>query len=147
MKLINYNKTLIILILLTTIFSYSRNLNIENNLRFVKQDTNKFYYQDKFERITKIFLNGKKKNYTREDVFGEDILDTKEKALSYAKYLFILNLPKIELNEPIEYKISQDKTSRLWFVNCRIVNAVLGGDVHLIFFKNNCKLLYFYKTS
>ncbi len=146
MKLRNY-KILVILLLLTTTFNYSNTIDIKYNLSFVKQDTIKFHYQDKFEKIVKIFLNGKKKNYKREDVFGEDILDTEEKALSYAKYLFMINLPKINPSEPVIYTISQDKTSRIWFVNCRLVNAVFGGDVHMIFFKNNCKLLFFYKTS
>ncbi len=135
-----------ILIFFTSL-SFSKVLIIKNAKTNILQDTTKFYYQEKFERIVKLFTKDKTLNFKKEEIYGDDILDTEEKALTFAKFIISVKLPKVDPNWPKEYTISQDKTSKLWFINCRFLKAAIGGDVHMIILKNNCKLLYYFKTS
>lgn len=105
-------------------------------------DTISFPRQVKFQFKTNEFL--KLKDIKREKYFGKDILDTKEKAVSFAKNLAILDYPN-SIKAINKYtKISEDATKQLWFVSISLAESgeALDAELSMIIFKNNCKVIF-----
>lgn len=111
------------------------------------QDTTKFYNLEKFERAVKTLLKGNAFNFKKEEMYPMDILNSKQKAIEYAKIILQLIYPNFQPLFEDRFTITDDSTSKLWFVNYSLPNSTFGGHIRLIIVKNNCKLLYYFKAS
>jgi len=82
--------------------------------------------------------------YDRENDFK--ILNNKEKARSFGANIALTNYP--DLLKPIRIKCSEDKTGKFWFIIIHVCPSenCFGGELELIVYKNNGKIVWYNHT-
>ena len=98
-------------------------------------------FENKLKEICKSCLTKNEKES------NQIILDNKEKAKSFAETLALSKYPN--LSKPIRIKCSEDKTSNFWFLIVHVcpTENCFGGELELIVYKKNCKVIWYYQTS
>lgn len=140
--------TIFILIVLTCITtnSYGQLARIKLKQGKIIIDTTYFSRQERFQNIVNDFQNEKYYIPEIENDPEHRILDTKFKALEFAKFIVKIKIGKRIDKYKKKFTISEDKEKNIWFVNCDILHGGFGGNVYMIIIKKNCKLLYYFET-
>lgn len=135
-------KILIILLFFNLSVSYGQN-NFNDLKNNVQVDT--IFNQNlkwKFQRYVDVFLEENKTDLNEISVIP-NLLDTKEKVAKFSMNLILIRYPMINEDVFTEVHVSEDKSSKIWFVDVR--NSI-GYPVHLIVFKTSCRVIYFFKV-
>jgi hypothetical protein len=133
-------KKFILITLFITTIAFSQNTNKKNT---------EFYLQEELQNFVDTLVNNEYLNFDKEVLKTKTLLDSKDKAIQFAKNLLLLKYPFLK-KEEIQFEISEDRTNKLWFVNATFNKNILsmtGKEVQMIIVKMNCKVLYFYVVS
>jgi hypothetical protein len=133
-------KKFILITLFITTIAFSQNTNKKNT---------EFYLQEELQNFVDTLVNNEYLNFDKEVLNTKTLLDSKDKAIQFAKNLLLLKYPFLK-KEEIQFEISEDRTNKLWFVNATFNKNILsmtGKEVQMIIVKMNCKVLYFYVVS
>ena len=134
-------------VIIIFLFSFGKNdLMISNQISKVVQDTTKFNHQDKFQRWVDDFEKTKVFRFKDEEITDFEMLNTKGKVIQYSEQIILNKRPKYK-GKNITYNVSEDKTKKLWFICATIPEMFTGGEIYIIVFKGNCKIIWYYETA
>lgn len=113
------------------------------------QDSIKITEYETFQKITKVLIKKKLYNNKRDSVFLSEFLNTKEKAIIYAKNFILMECPKCSILDFENIEVMEDPKKELWYIYYKFPTkqVPLGGNIKMIIVKNSCKVVFFSSHS
>jgi len=118
----------------------SKDVGMQLNTCRIQEDSIIREIQEKMQHYVNSCIKNGVLNIEKEEQPIRLMLDTKEKAKSFATYIILQTFPSAN-NIPATISISEDKSGKIWFV-CYKLPSGHDSIVSMIFLKSNCKVLY-----
>lgn len=119
----------------------SCNVNKNTNSKAFSSKDVDLYYQEKFQRTADEYIKAGIIDFSKEALNSIDLLN-RNNIGDFSKQIARYKISKAEKDFVKDIFISEDKTTKLWFVAIQLRGAAFDNILYMIIVKNNCKVIY-----